>query len=191
MKKRKTNKKTKRPRKLINPKLGIAYGMGVDSTALLVGLVARGIRPDYILFADIGAEKEATYEYLPIIQAYLKKNGFPPVTVVKYTPKFAPYTTLEGNMVMNATLPGAAFNLPSCTVKFKIIPQELDYYRQQNLPIPHLHPDERHKQRLKLENQRKLHIRNCDKCTKEISTTFSADKAKKVYCEDCYLKEVY
>lgn len=105
-------------------KLGVAYGMGVDSTAVIVGLVSRGIRPDYILFADIGAEKEATYEYLPIIQAYLKKNGFPPVTVVKYTPKFAPYTTLEGNMVMNATLPGATFGMASCTVKFKIVPQE-------------------------------------------------------------------
>jgi hypothetical protein len=49
--------------------LAIAYGVGVDSTAMLVGYAARGIRPDLILFSDVGAEKEGTYEYLPIIGA--------------------------------------------------------------------------------------------------------------------------
>lgn len=33
--------------------LVVAYGMGVDSTALLVGLHQRGLRPDLILFADV------------------------------------------------------------------------------------------------------------------------------------------
>ena len=51
--------------------LGVAYGLGVDSTAMLVGMVARGIRPDFILFADVGAEKQATYDFLPIMQRYL------------------------------------------------------------------------------------------------------------------------
>lgn len=103
--------------------LGIAYGLGVDSTALLVGLKARGVRPDFILFADTGCEKAATYAYLPVISAWLEEVGFPPVTVVRYAPKNAPYTTLEGNMVMNATLPGAAFGWGSCTMKWKIAPQ--------------------------------------------------------------------
>jgi len=103
--------------------LGLAYGLGVDSTAIIAGYVARGIRPDFILFADVGAEKQSTYNYLPIIQEYLAKHHFPPVTVVKYIPKYSPYTTIEGNMVMNATLPGATFNRGSCTDKWKIQPQ--------------------------------------------------------------------
>lgn len=49
--------------------LVVAYGMGVDSTAVLVGLQQRGIRPDLILFADTGDEKPATYAYLPVINA--------------------------------------------------------------------------------------------------------------------------
>lgn len=104
--------------------LGLAYGLGVDSTAIIVGFVQRGIRPDFILFADVGAEKESTYAYLPIIQNYLKQHHFPPVTVVKYVPPLSPYDTIEGNMVMNATLPGATFGRGSCTVKWKIKPQE-------------------------------------------------------------------
>lgn len=103
--------------------LGLAYGLGVDSTAIIVGLVKRGVRPDFILFADTGSEKQATYDFLPIIQKYLEDNNFPPVTVVKYRPKWVPYDTLEGNMVMNATLPGATFGMGSCTDKFKIQPQ--------------------------------------------------------------------
>jgi hypothetical protein len=36
--------------------LVVAYGLGVDSTAMLVEFVHRGIRPDRILFADTGGE---------------------------------------------------------------------------------------------------------------------------------------
>jgi len=103
--------------------LGLAYGLGVDSTAIIVGWVQRGIRPDFILFADVGAEKQGTYDYIPIMQEYLKQHNFPPVEIVKYQPKFSPYDTIEGNMVMNATLPGATFNRGSCTDKWKIKPQ--------------------------------------------------------------------
>src|SRR6185369_6230228 len=63
--------------------LVVAYGVGVDSTGLLVGLKARGIRPDLILTSDTGDEKPETYAYLPIIGAWLEKAGFPPITIVK------------------------------------------------------------------------------------------------------------
>jgi hypothetical protein len=36
------------------------YGGGVDSTAMLVGLNQRGIRPDLILMADPGSEMTPT-----------------------------------------------------------------------------------------------------------------------------------
>ncbi len=34
--------------------LVVAYGMGVDSTAMLVGMAARGERPDLVVFAEHG-----------------------------------------------------------------------------------------------------------------------------------------
>jgi 3'-phosphoadenosine 5'-phosphosulfate sulfotransferase (PAPS reductase)/FAD synthetase len=43
--------------------LVVAYGLGVNSTALLVEFVKQGIRPDLILFADTGGEKPETYAY--------------------------------------------------------------------------------------------------------------------------------
>ena len=70
--------------------LVVAYGLGVNSTALLVELAARGVRPDLVLFADTGGEKPETYAYLPTMQEYLAGVGFPPVVTVRYEPKTAP-----------------------------------------------------------------------------------------------------
>ncbi|MDD5623829.1 MAG: hypothetical protein PHI23_03920 [Candidatus Peribacteraceae bacterium] len=74
---------------------------------------------------------------------------------------------------------------------FKIIRQELDFYRKMRLPIPHFHPDERHRRRMALRNPRKLWKRSCAKCGKEIETTYAPERPEIVYCENCYLKEVY
>lgn len=74
---------------------------------------------------------------------------------------------------------------------FKIITQELEFYRNQRIPIPHFHPDERHKRRMALRNPRKLWKRSCAKCQKEIQTTYAPDQPEIVYCESCYLQTVY
>ena len=74
---------------------------------------------------------------------------------------------------------------------FRIIKSELDFYKKYNLPIPRKHPDVRHLDRMKLRNPRKLYDRLCDKCSKEIKTTYSPERSEIVYCEECYEKEVY
>jgi hypothetical protein len=74
---------------------------------------------------------------------------------------------------------------------FRIIKQELEFYRKHNLPIPRKHPDQRHLDRMKLKNPRKLFDRKCDKCWIDMKTTYSPNRKEIVYCEDCYNKEVY
>jgi len=104
----------------------VAYGMGVDSTAMLVGFHQRGIRPDLILFADTGGEKPETYAYEPIIQAWLKKVGFPRMITVRYVLLEDPekYKTLEQSCDVNRTLPSLAFmGNKGCSAKWKIAPQ--------------------------------------------------------------------
>jgi hypothetical protein len=99
--------------------LCVAYGMGVDSTAMLVGMWRRGIRPDLITFADTGGEKPETYEYLATINEWLRGVGFPDVTVVRYAGRHSRYSTLEGNCLANETLPSLAFGGKGCSLKFK------------------------------------------------------------------------
>jgi hypothetical protein len=74
---------------------------------------------------------------------------------------------------------------------YKIIKQELKLYRENNLPIPRRHPDQRHKERMALRNPRKLYDRTCMKCRKPMQTTYAPDRPEIVYCEECYLKQVY
>lgn len=73
---------------------------------------------------------------------------------------------------------------------FKLSKQELAFYRNQNIPVPHVHPDERYERRMARSNKRTLFERTCAQCDKQIQTTYE-DASLKVLCEECYLKEVY
>ncbi len=79
-----------------------------------------------------------------------------------------------------------------CTTAFKIIPQELEFYKKMNLPLPRYCPNCRHHQRLKHRNPLKLYKRICMKegCNTEFETTYAPDRKEIVYCEKCYQKEV-
>ncbi len=74
---------------------------------------------------------------------------------------------------------------------FKIIRQELEKYRLMRLPIPRFHPEERYRTRTALRNPRKLWNRQCAKCKQPITTSYAPERPEKVFCEECYLKEVY
>ena len=74
---------------------------------------------------------------------------------------------------------------------YRIIKQELEFYRKHNLPIPRRHPDQRHLDRMILRNPRKLYDRKCDKCGVDMKTTYSPERPEIVYCQTCYNKEVY
>jgi len=103
--------------------LVVAYGLGVNSTAMLVEFVNRDIRPDMILFADTAGEKPETYAYMPVIQRYLKTMGFPQVNTVRYEPVRAAYRTLEEQCLHTKTLPSLAYGGKSCSLKYKKSPQ--------------------------------------------------------------------
>jgi hypothetical protein len=74
---------------------------------------------------------------------------------------------------------------------FRIIKQELAFYRGKKLPVPRIHPDERHRRRMLLRNPRKLWDRKCAKCQKSIVTSYAPERPERVVCEECYLKEAY
>ncbi len=74
---------------------------------------------------------------------------------------------------------------------YKLIPQELAFYKALHIPIPRVCPDQRHKERMSKRNPRHLWKRNCAKCSKTIETTYAPERPEIVYCDECYLKEVY
>ncbi|MSR86827.1 hypothetical protein EXS70_01490 [Candidatus Peribacteria bacterium] len=79
----------------------------------------------------------------------------------------------------------------SCRKNYKIIPQELAFYRSRGLPVPDQCFFCRHRSRKESRNPRKLWDRACATCRKPIQTSYAPDRKEKILCEECYLKEVY
>jgi hypothetical protein len=75
---------------------------------------------------------------------------------------------------------------------FRITPAEFQFYKEMNIPLPRLHPDERHKVRLAKHNPMKLWPRKCmnDGCQNEFETSYAPERPEIVYCESCYQREV-
>lgn len=104
--------------------------------------------------------------------------------------KFIPASKLPDNI---SDIPDDILNRAvECEITkkpFKIIKQELEFYRKYNLPIPRRHPEQRHLDRMNLRNPRILYDRKCAKCSKDIKTTFAPERSEIIYCEDCFNKE--
>lgn len=102
------------------------WGVGQDSTGALIGLYERGIRPDLIIFAEVGSERAGTYAFRPVFDDWLAAHGFPRSVSVQYQPKnykhWPPYYSLLENCLTNVTLPSLAYGFHSCSSKWKITP---------------------------------------------------------------------
>jgi hypothetical protein len=73
---------------------------------------------------------------------------------------------------------------------YKIIQMELSFYRKVGLPIPRIHPNERHDERIRTLLPIALFDRQCDFCQTGIKTPYAPGRPEVVYCEQCYQKEV-
>lgn len=102
----------------------VAFGGGVDSTAMIIGLINRNQPIDLILFADTGGEKPHTYEHINTFSAWLKTKGYPEITVVKKVRKDGSIETLEEECLRRSSLPSIAYGFKTCSQKHKIQPQE-------------------------------------------------------------------
>ena len=107
----------------------------------------------------------------------------------EYLPQTSEVNTNIGQVTNEITK--EVFSCRQCKKNYRIILQELDFYRQMQLELPLKCPDCRYKDMLALRNPRKLWERNCTKCGSEIQTTYRPDRPENVYCGKCYLQEIY
>jgi hypothetical protein len=78
----------------------------------------------------------------------------------------------------------------TCRKNYKIIVQELGFYRKLKFSIPRKCPGCRHISRMDIRNPRTLWMDKCSRCHKEIQTTYQPERIEKIFCEECYLKTV-
>ncbi len=70
---------------------------------------------------------------------------------------------------------------------YRILKQELEFYKRMKLPLPDTCPDYRHEARMGLRNPRDLWSRSCKKCDKNVESSFETSCPEQVVCESCYL----
>ena len=140
-----------------------------------------------------GYNESYSYGFLPMPKEIVLKSKY----------KWADYepAVVAKRRILAKDLPEKISNVESmkdvaivCEVTgrlFKIIPQELEFYRKHNLPLPRRHYYQRYLDRMDRRNPYKLWKRKCDKCSKIIETSFAPNGSETVYCEKCYLAEVY
>lgn len=112
---------------------GINFGGGVNSTALLLLCHDRGLRPDWVLFADTGSERPETYENVETVKTWAHAVGFPFETV-KWIRKDGSFEAIHDNSLRTNYLPSKAYGLAGCTYKWKI--QPMQRWRKQHGFIP-------------------------------------------------------
>lgn len=82
------------------------------------------------------------------------------------------------------------FSSKASNKNFKLIPQELEFYKKTSIPPPDLTFDERHIQRMELRGARDTFKRKCSGCGIQVTSAFDEAYAPKVACDECYLKEL-
>jgi hypothetical protein len=102
----------------------VAFGGGVDSTAMVIGLVQRNEPIDLILFADTGGERPETYNHIETFSAWLKERGYPGIITV-WKVKDGERLTLEKDCLDHKGLPSIAYGFKRCSDHFKIRPQNI------------------------------------------------------------------
>jgi hypothetical protein len=145
--------------------------------------------------SPFGYNETVANEYYPLEKEQALRRGF------QWSDYVAPPPQVE-KIVKASQLPDSIRDVPDailewaieCEVSgkpFRIIKQELRFLREHGLPLPRRHPDVRHLDRLRMRNPRKLFSRKCPQCSRLMHTTYAPDRPETIYCEECYLKEVY
>lgn len=74
---------------------------------------------------------------------------------------------------------------------FKINDIELKFYKRMGIPVPHFAQETRNEMRLSMQNPHKTWKRKCMKCGDDIKTSYAPERKEIVYCEKCYMEEIY
>ncbi len=168
-----------------------------------------------IEFSPFGYNNSVAMQFIDMTKEKAEKNGYPwyEVSLVQYnitkTKENLPLRISETNdVILNEII-----ECEKCRKAYKILNDELLFYRKENLPIPSMCHDCRFeiriKDRLKLElyerkcmcngthdinnkyNNTSEHLHGNNPCGEMFKTGYSPDRPEIIYCEKCYQQEVY
>ncbi|QQR83293.1 hypothetical protein IPJ72_05845 [Candidatus Peregrinibacteria bacterium] len=143
-------------------------------------------------FSPFGYNETVAHEYHPLTKANATERGFKWMDDLEIKNYKGPAQTLPDNIAdVTSEKIKEVIVCEGSQKPFRVIEQELRFYKEMNLPLPRRSPQQRHLDRMKLRTARSLCNRNCQSCHAQIQTTYTPDRPEKVVCEHCYLKNIY
>jgi hypothetical protein len=135
--------------------------------------------------------ESSAYEYYPLTkeQALVRGYRWREPDAKEY--RSSNYTISDDITVVDDAILKAILACNHCGKNYKLLPPELQFYRQEKLFIPKQCPDCRHLSRMRQRNPRQLWQRSCPKCQRAMPTSYVPARPEQVYCQECYNKAIY
>ncbi|MBI3626877.1 hypothetical protein HY224_02440 [Candidatus Uhrbacteria bacterium] len=152
------------------------------------------------------------HDYFPLTKEAALKKGYKWRDAVRKTPALTKNSSDIASDIkdvpenITAEVIGCAHEgncSHQCAKAFKIMHQELKFYKAAGIPLPILCPNCRHYERMAMRNPLRLWPRQCScqttghewhsaapDCGAKFETTYTPERSEKVFCEKCYLAAV-
>ena len=151
--------------------------------------------------SPFGINETNALDYFKVSEEEAEKFGYPWTKKEKANynitieSKDLPNSILDvGDEIVDEIIgcPNKGMETNQCTSAYKITPDELFFYRAKKLPLPRFCPNCRHYERINYRNQPRYYDRTCSNdCGRTFKTTYTPESTKKIFCEECYNKEIY
>ncbi|HAS80841.1 MAG: hypothetical protein UR25_C0004G0064 [Candidatus Nomurabacteria bacterium GW2011_GWE1_32_28] len=148
--------------------------------------------------SSFGYNETAAYEQFPLKKEEAIALGFKwedteRGTYGKETIDWKSFPDSINNLPKDFDVVKEVFICLECRKNYRIIIDELSFYKKLEIPIPRICPECRHVKRFENRGPNKLWHRKCMKegCQNEFKTSYAPDRLEIVYCEKCYQREVY
>lgn len=163
---------------------------------IIDAMTARGEWGEFFPIASSpwGYNHTVAQEYYPLSRSQALNKGYrwsdyaspPPAVSARVAAKSLPQSISEvGDDILQA-----AVECRSSGRLFRITKHELEIYRSREIPLPDLHPDVRQERRLLGRNPRRIRSIACAGCGLSTPTTYAPERGIRVYCDQCYLKQI-
>ncbi len=146
--------------------------------------------------SHFGYNETMAHEYFPFSRKEAEKKGYKwwdklQITTGKETLK--PEDISDSILDVKDSILNEILYCIECRRNYKIVENELIFYRKCSIPIPRKCFYCRNNWRINFKNPTKLWHHKCMKggCGNEFSTSYTPERPEIVYCESCYNKEVY
>ena len=145
-------------------------------------------------FSPFGYNQTVAHEYMPLEKETALQQGF------NWSDFEQPMPQVEKVIDDPSQLPDRVDDIPDDVLQwaircektgkpYRIVPQEMKFYRDHKIPLPRLCPDERHLARFSYINPLQLRASQCAKCGTDMMETSYPQGTENIWCNDCYTKE--